>query len=121
MVPWRMIDWSGVGLYVLGSYFNTGSELQRRAWKAKPENKGRLYTKGLFSLSMHINYFGDALLFSGFALIASSMWAFILPVVMIAGFVFVHIPTLDRYLSQKYGEAFDEWARSTKKFVPFVY
>jgi steroid 5-alpha reductase family enzyme len=108
-------------LYVLGSYFNTGSEVQRKAWKVKPENKGRLYTKGLFSLSMHINYFGDALLFSGFALITTSIWAFILPAVMIALFVFVHIPTLDRYLAQKYGTVFDEWARNTRKFIPYVY
>ena len=121
VVPWRIFDWLGVSLYVLGSYLNTGSEMQRKAWKDKPEKRGRLYTGGLFSLSMHINYFGDVLLFIGFALITTSMWAFILPVVMTAMFVFAHIPTLDRHLSQRYGESFDEWSRGAKKFVPFVY
>jgi protein-S-isoprenylcysteine O-methyltransferase Ste14 len=61
------------------------------------------------------------LLFTGFALIATSIWAFILPVVMTTLFVLVHIPALDHSLSHKYGESFDEWTRSTKKFIPFVY
>jgi len=120
-VPWRALDWIGVVAYVLGSYLNTGSELQRKLWKARPENKGHLYTQGLFSLSMHVNYFGDVVLFSGFALLTTSPWAFLLPVVMAAGFVFAHIPMLDGYLAKRYGDEFTQWASRTKKLVPFVY
>ena len=33
-----------VCLYLLGSYLNSGSELQRKRWKSKSENKGKCYT-----------------------------------------------------------------------------
>lgn len=113
--------WLGVVLYLLGSYLNTGSEYQRKLWKKRPENKGKLYTEGLFKHSMHINYFGDAVLFSGFALVTGTPWAFAIPLIMVCMFVFLNIPMLDKYLAERYGEAFDEYASRTAKFVPYVY
>jgi protein-S-isoprenylcysteine O-methyltransferase Ste14 len=44
-----------------------------------------------------------------------------LPVALAAAFVFFFIPSLSDHLKQKYGEQYDEWAKRTKKFVPFVY
>ena len=49
--------------YFVGSWLNSWSELQRKWWKARPENKGHCYMLGLFSLSRNINYFGDVVLF----------------------------------------------------------
>lgn len=119
--PWSATDTLAVVLYALGSYLNTGSELQRKRWKSHPENQGHLYTGGLFRLSMHVNYFGDVVLFSGFALLTRSPWAWLVPAVMAAMFVFLHIPMLDRYLRGRYGDEFVEWERRTRKLVPFVY
>lgn len=112
---------AGCMLYLVGSYLNTISEYKRYRWKQKPENQGGLYTEGLFRYSMHINYFGDTVLFTGFALLTGSAWALFLPVVMAMSFIFLHIPTLDAYLSEKYGEAFDAYAGRTRKFVPGIY
>lgn len=111
----------GLVLYGVGSYLNTASEYGRMVWKRDPAHKGKLYREGLFRHSMHINYFGDTLLFSGFALVTGSGWAFIVPAVMTAGFVFQHIPNLDAYLAERYGDAFEAYARTTKKFVPYLY
>ena len=36
---------------LFGSYLNSISEIQRKHWKLKLENKGKLYTYGLFSIS----------------------------------------------------------------------
>ncbi|MEV8129232.1 DUF1295 domain-containing protein [Streptomyces sp. NPDC085944] len=116
-----VFTWLGVVLYLFGSYLNTGSEYQRKLWKKRPENKGKLYTEGLFKYSMHINYFGDAVLFSGFALVTGTVWAFAIPLIMVCMFVFLNIPMLDKYLAERYGEAFEEYASRTAKFVPFVY
>jgi steroid 5-alpha reductase family enzyme len=112
---------AGAALYLFGSFLNTGGELLRDIWKKRPENKGRLYTGGLFRYSMHVNYFGDTVLFCGFALVTGSPWAFVIPLVMASLFVFVNIPMLDAYLASRYGESFAEYARSTAKFIPFVY
>jgi protein-S-isoprenylcysteine O-methyltransferase Ste14 len=60
-------------------------------------------------------------LFSGFAMLTRNPWAFVLPALMAAGFLFVHIPTLDGYLKHRYGEEFREWERRTSRFIPFLY
>lgn len=120
-VPWGALDTLALVLYGVGSFLNSGSELQRMAWKARPENSGHLYTGGLFRLSRHVNYFGDVVLFTGFALLTRSPWALLVPVVMALMFVFLHIPTLDRYLRERYGDEYVEWTRRSKKLVPFLY
>jgi steroid 5-alpha reductase family enzyme len=111
----------GVALYAVGSFLNTGSELQRKWWKQRPENAGRLFTGGLFRLAVHINYFGDELLFTGYALITGRAWALLVPLLMLAGFLFFNIPELDRHLRAHYGAEFDAYARRTRSFVPFPY
>jgi protein-S-isoprenylcysteine O-methyltransferase Ste14 len=45
----------------------------------------------------------------------------VIPVLMLAGFVFVNIPVLDSHLHDHYGSAFDEYARRTRKLIPFLY
>ena len=120
-VPFGGMDMLSLGLIAFGSYLNTGSELQRMIWKKRPESKGRCYTGGLFKHSMHINYFGDMVLFTGWALLTTSWLAFAVPLFMTVSFVFFHIPGLDAYLSQRYGSEFDAYAAKTAKLIPFVY
>jgi steroid 5-alpha reductase family enzyme len=119
--PFVWLDGAGIALLIAGSFLNTGSELQRRAWKKKPASKGRCYTGGLFAYSMHINYFGDTVLFTGWALLTASVFAAIVPVFMTLSFVFYHIPALDSYLAERYGAEFKAYAERTAKFVPFLY
>ncbi len=111
----------GVVLYTVGSYLNTGSELQRKRWKAHAANRGHLFTGGLFRYAMHINYFGDELLFTGCALITGRAWTLLVPLLMLAGFLFFNIPELDRHLRAHYGAEFEAYARRTRSFVPFLY
>ena len=112
---------AGVVLYVVGSYLNTGSELQRKEWKERPENAGHLFTRGLFRRAMHINYFGDELLFTGYALLTGRAWALLVPLLMLAGFLFFNIPELDRHLQAHYGAEFEAYAHRTRRFIPFLY
>ena len=116
-----LLDAVAVGLYIAGSYLNTVSEYQRHRWKQRPENRGHLYTEGLFRWSMHINYFGDVVLFSGFALLTHRVLAFAIPLLMLLGFVFVNIPMLDSDLRTKYAGEFEQYERRTKHLVPWIY
>ena len=111
----------GILFYLLGSYINTHSEYYRHAWKLKEENKGGLYTEGLFSLAMHINYFGDIVLFTGLAMITHSLCMFVIPLIMALNFVFFIIPSLDRYLEEKYMDEFKDYSKKTKKLIPMLY
>ncbi len=117
----NIFDFLGMILFVIGSYLNSYSEYQRHLWKIDPQNKGRLYTEGLFGHSMHINYFGDSILFTGLAIITQSPIMLLIPLGMTMNFVFILIPTMDEYLESKYGEEFRNYTQRTKKFIPLIY
>lgn len=119
--PVGVVEGVGVGLYAAGSFLNTGSEYQRHVWKRQPEHRGRLYSGGLFRHAMHINYFGDLVLFTGWVLLAGQWGLLVLPLLMLLGFVFLMIPALDRHLAGRYGGDFRAYAARTKKLVPYVY
>jgi len=120
-VPFTAAAASGAGLFLFGSWMNSYAEYTRHVWKERPKNRNRLYTEGLFRYSRHPNYLGDLISFSGLCVISGAWITAVVPVVMLAGFVFVNIPVLDAHLRDHYGTAFDEYARRTRKLVPFVY
>ena len=119
--PLGYLDAVGIGLFALGSFLNTGSELQRKWFKDDPANQGRLYTGGLFRLARHINYFGDSLWAAGWAILTANLLAALIPLALTAGFVLFFIPDLSKYLHKRYGEQYEEWTKHTKAFVPFVH
>ena len=119
--PFGAVGILGVALFLAGSCTNSYSEYARMQWKQRPENRGKLYTEGLFRLSRHPNYLGDLVLFSGLCMMTGMWITTIVPVLMAAGFVFVNIPVLDSHLHDKYGAKFDDYARRTRKLIPLVY
>ncbi len=119
--PIGIFDITGIILFLFGSYINTLSDYQRFAWKRRIENKGQLYTGGLFKYSMHINYFGDAVTYIGLALITMELVCFLISIGIIVNFIVLQIPMLDKHLSNRYGNKFTEYAKDTKKFIPFIY
>ncbi|HEX4020476.1 MAG TPA: DUF1295 domain-containing protein [Acidobacteriaceae bacterium] len=111
----------GVVLFVMGSWVNSYAEYARNVWKQKPEHRGQLYTEGLFRYTRHPNYFGDLVSFSGLCLISGRWFTAIVPLFMLAGFVFVNVPMLDAHLQEHYGAAFEAYAGKTRKLIPFIY
>lgn len=119
--PLGPLDAVGIGLFALGSALNTGSELQRKRFKADPRHQGQLYTGGLFRLARHINYFGDSCWVLGWAIVLRSPWAFAMAALVTAAFVFVFIPQLSKHMRAHYGPAYADWVQRSKAFVPFIY
>ena len=111
----------GILLFIAGSTLNSASEYLRHAWKKKKENIGKIYTEGLFKYARHINYFGDILIFTGFAAMARQIELMIIPACMAAFFTVILIPLKENYLREKYGDAFVAYAARTKRLVPFIY
>ncbi|RMY68656.1 hypothetical protein D0864_11293 [Hortaea werneckii] len=60
----------GSTLYAVGLFTEWFSEVQRAAFKRKPENKGKVYDGGLFGLSRHVNYLGYTMWRTGYAMAA---------------------------------------------------
>lgn len=120
-VPLDFFDYTAVALFILGSVCNSGGEILRAKWKKHPENKGKIYTQGFFKYSRHINYFGDILWVTAFAMITRNWYAAIIPLFLFCFFAFYNAPKLDKYLKEKYGAEYDEYARKTKMLIPFLF
>lgn len=119
--PINALDIAAIALFMVGSYFNTGAEWQRKRFKDDPKNRGKLYSQGLFRYARHINYFGDTLWVTAWAILTRNIWSFIIPVALAAAFVFAFIPSLEKHLKARYGAQFTSWAKRTKAYIPFIF
>lgn len=83
--PLKCLDYTGAALWLVGFLFEAGGDWQLARFKSDPGNKGKLLTSGLWSLTRHPNYFGDAAQWWGFYLIAASagaLWTVFSPALM---------------------------------------
>lgn len=119
--PIDFIDIIGIILFTVGSMLNTGGEILRNRWKKNPDNKGEIYTEGFFKYSRHINYFGDMLWVTAYAIITRNWFAVSIPILLFCLFAFYNAPKLDKYLKEKYGKGYDDYASKTKMLIPFIY
>ena len=97
-------DAAGLLLFLTGMAVETVSEAQRKAFKDDPRNAGRPYGGGLFSLARHINYFGDAVAYAGYVLLASGSWAAAAAMAAFETAVFLNgsIPELSHHMAARW-------------------
>lgn len=119
--PIDAIDYFAIMVFIIGCVLNSGGEILRHQWKKKPKNKGKIYTKGFFKYSRHINYFGDILWVIGYTIITRNIWSIVIPIFLFCFFAFYNAPKLDKYLKEKYGKDYDNYAKKTKMLIPFIY
>lgn len=120
-IPPDILDYIAIALFLFGSVLNTGGEVMRDRWKSNPENKGKIYTGGFFRFSRHINYFGDILWITAYAMVTRNWYAVSIPLLIFLFFAFYNAPKLDRYLKEKYGEGYDRYTARTKMLIPFIF
>jgi steroid 5-alpha reductase family enzyme len=120
--PLNGLDVAGLLLWIVGFVFEAGGDLQLARFKARPENKGRLLTEGLWSWTRHPNYFGDACLWWGFGLIAvaaGGWWALFAPALMTLLIVKVSgVSLLEKGLSRT-KPGYEDYLRRTSAFIPW--
>ena len=123
VVNFSMIDIIGIILFIVGFFFEAVGDFQMSMFKNQPENKGKLMTAGLWSITRHPNYFGEALIWWGiscFALDYSHGWKTLLsPVILTLLLRFVSgVPMLEK----KYeGRAdWESYKKKTTAFVPYL-
>ncbi|GAW05455.1 erg4 erg24 ergosterol biosynthesis-like protein [Lentinula edodes] len=93
-----------MAIFILGILVEWGSEIQRLRFKKDVKNRGRVYTKGLFGLTRHINYTGYLFWRTGFALAAAGI-----------------IPELDEYCEKKYTNQWTKYKEDVPyKLFPFI-
>ncbi|KAK9481910.1 fungal-specific transcription factor domain family protein [Lipomyces starkeyi] len=113
----------GVGAYLVGLMTELISELQRKAFKRTLANKGKPYGGGLFSLATNINYGGYTVWRAGYALATGSLpWGILTFSFFFYDFSTRGVPVLDRYLTERYGEAWKEIKTRVKyRLFPRLY
>jgi steroid 5-alpha reductase family enzyme len=112
---------AGLAMFAAGFLLESAADAALARFKARPENRGRLLTTGLFAWSRHPNYFGEALLWWGLGLVAVAFTgqplALAGPAILNLLLVKVSgVPPLEEHLSGRPG--FADYAARTPAFVP---
>ena len=112
----------GILVWIVGFGFEAVGDMQLARFKKNPENQGKVMDQGLWSLTRHPNYFGDALLWWGIAIVAaetgSGVVGFIGPVVMTYLLMRVSgVPILEKSLNRR-REGYAEYVAKTSGFIP---
>jgi len=116
-----LLEFVGLMLWGIGFYFETTADKQLKEFLAKPANKGKLMTSGLWQYSRHPNYFGEVVQWWGIFIIAlslpSSLLTIIGPLTITILILFVSgIPLLEKKYA---GRAdFEAYKKRTSIFIP---
>lgn len=112
----------GVMVWLVGLSFEAIGDMQLARFKKNPENSGKVLDTGLWSLTRHPNYFGDALLWWGIGIVGaetgSGLIGFVGPLVMTFFLLRVSgVPMLERSLSKRRA-GYAEYVARTSPFFP---
>jgi steroid 5-alpha reductase family enzyme len=115
------LDLIGASIWTVGFLFETFGDLQLTLFKSEPVNKGKLLTTGLWKYTRHPNYFGDAVQWWGFyiiALAAGAWWSVFSPILMTWLLIRVSgVAMLERTMKHKPG--YENYMRKTNAFFPW--
>ncbi len=119
--PLGALDYAGIALWFVGMVFEAGGDLQLARFKARPENQGKVMDRGLWRYTRHPNYFGNACIWWGFALIAfaaGAWWAIVSPVLMTFLLLRVSgVAMLEKDIGERRPE-YADYVRRTNAFIP---
>ena len=118
------VDGLALAVFVVGLYFEAVGDWQLSRFLADPANRGRVMDQGLWRWTRHPNYFGDTMVWAGFALlaVASGAWWGVYGAVLM-GVMIVRVSgvaTTDKVMSSggNKREGYDEYVRRTNAFFP---
>ena len=117
------LDFLGAVLWLIGFLFEAIGDLQLTLFRVNPTNKGKVMYRGLWAYTRHPNYFGDALLWWGFFLIAlatpSGWWTVISPALMTTLLIKVSgVALLEKTLVKTRPE-YQDYVQRTSAFFPW--
>ena len=116
---------AGTLAWIAGFLFESIGDAQLDAFIKKPESKGKLMNTGLWKYTRHPNYFGEALMWWGMALIAFGsiqyvtvgVLAFVSPILITFLLLKVSgVPMLEKRMAENPG--WEEYVRKTSVFIP---
>jgi steroid 5-alpha reductase family enzyme len=118
-----VLTWVGVAVWALGLFFEAVGDAQLEAFRDDPANKGQVLDTGLWRLTRHPNYFGDACVWWGIFLVCAQAWPGALTVVspLLMTYLLANgsgKPLLERDMRSR-RPGYDDYVRRTSGFVPW--
>jgi steroid 5-alpha reductase family enzyme len=108
--------YAGFTIFMASAAVELLAELQRIAFKAKKENRGKLCTTGFWAVTRHINYTANVLFGFGYGLATGGpLYSLATAGMYISNFTLNAMPSIEKYCREKYGE---EWAKYERE-VPW--
>jgi steroid 5-alpha reductase family enzyme len=112
----------GILVWAVGLFFEAVGDAQLRRFKSDPSNAGRVMSSGLWRYTRHPNYFGDAVVWWGLAIVAAEagvgVFGFIGAFVMTYLLVRVSgVALLERGLRKRKPD-YEDYVRRTSSFFP---
>ena len=72
-----LLDLAGILVWTVGFVFEAGGDYQLARFRANTKNKGKVLNTGFWHYTRHPNYFGDAAVWWGFAMLSISAGSFL--------------------------------------------
>jgi steroid 5-alpha reductase family enzyme len=117
------LDMFGAGVWIVGFAFEAIGDWQLAQFKADPGNKGEVMDRGLWRYTRHPNYFGEAVLWWGYYVIAvstpSGLWTVFSPLLMTLLLVWVSgMRLLEKTMSET-RPGYAQYIQTTRAFLPW--
>jgi len=117
-----VLAYLGVGVWAVGFGFETIGDAQLARFKADPASAGQVMDRGLWRYTRHPNYFGDACVWWGIALVAAETG---LGAIGIIGAIVMNVllvrvsgvPMLERSMAKR-RPGYTEYVQRTSGFIP---
>jgi steroid 5-alpha reductase family enzyme len=116
-------DYAGAAVWAIGFGFEAISDWQLALFKRDPANKGKVMDRGLWRYTRHPNYFGEAVLWWGYFIIAAGTdWGWVSvfsPALMTFLLLRVSgVAMLERGMTKR-RPGYEDYIRRTSAFVPW--
>jgi len=122
--PAGPIHWLGLALFAIGMTVESRGDAQLARFKSDPANAGKVCDVGLWAWTRHPNYFGEVLIWSGFACLSFTPNLLGIPGILCAGGIWylvtrvTGIPLTEAQLLRSKGAAYADYQRRVPAFWP---
>jgi steroid 5-alpha reductase family enzyme len=120
--PFGWLDGTGLALFACGFFFELRADWELARFRRNPANAGKVLDTGLWALSRHPNYFGDACVWWSFGVLGlaggAPLWVLIGPALMtfllrkVSG-----VPLMESGLMES-RDGYDAYRARTSAFLP---
>lgn len=118
-----LFDTIGFWIWIVGFLYETISDFHLFFFLRKPENAGKVLSKGLWHFSRHPNYFGEIVMWIGLSIMALSVpfgyYAFIAPIAITVWLAFIGgIPWVEGVMASL--PEYQQYQRTTNALIPWL-